>query len=78
MTRERLERLASSKSEVERRQAAGDTGCPPELLVKLAQDEDDAIRAAAREQLEQRRREATCSDYATELKVSGTGYGGEL
>ena len=44
MTRERLEWLAASEDCRDRQNTAGDTGCPPELLVKLAQDANRYVR----------------------------------
>ena len=61
-----------------RNEVAQNSACPSELLDHLVQDEDDAVRTAASEQLkqrEQRRREAACEDYATELDAGSLGYG---
>ena len=46
MTGERLERLAASEYWTDRQNAAGDSECPPELLVKLTGDEDYDVRDA--------------------------------
>ena len=76
-----LKILAGDKVWVVREEVARQPACSSELLGRLAQDEDDAVRTAASEQLEQReqrRREAACADYATELDAGSMGYGGGL
>ncbi len=73
------EMVSSRKSNSGIRAAlAANPGTPDEALKQLSQSRVDVVRTAAREQLEQRRREAACADYAAELDAGSMGYGGGL
>jgi len=70
-----VEMVSSRKSNSGIRAAlAANPGTPDEALKRLSQSRVDVVR----EQLEQRRREAACADYAAELDAGSMGYGGGL